>query len=95
MKIAGSDREWRTRLAPDSPVIGAELVLAARNEMAPTLEDIVVRRTPLGALGHPGVNGLARAAAIVGAELGWSADRQQREIACVDLFYGIEKALNT
>ena len=95
MKIAGSDREWRTRLAPESPVIGAELVLAARNEMAPTLEDIVVRRTPLGALGHPGVNGLARAAAIVGAELGWSADRQQREIACVDLFYGIEKALNT
>ena len=58
MEIAGSRREWKTRLAPDSPVIGAELVLAARKEMAPTLADIVIRRTPLGALGHPGEDAL-------------------------------------
>ena len=87
MEIAGTRQDWRTRLAPDSPVIGAELVLAARKEMAPTLADIVIRRTPLGALGHPGDAALARAAAIVGGELGWSDERRQQEIAAVDLFY--------
>jgi glycerol-3-phosphate dehydrogenase len=79
--------DWRNRLAPDSPVIGAELVLAARKEMAPTLADAVIRRTPLGALGHPGDPALARAAAIVGAELGWSDQRRQQEITAVDAFY--------
>ena len=87
MEIAGHRQEWRTRLAPDSPVIGAELVLAARKEMAPTLADIVIRRTPLGALGHPGDDAVARAAKIVGDELGWSEDRRREEIAAVDAFY--------
>jgi glycerol-3-phosphate dehydrogenase len=93
MEIAGNHREWKTRLAPDSPVIGAELVLAARKEMAPTLADIVIRRTPLGALGHPGVAALTRAAAIVGAELGWTEDQRQREIAAVDRFYDLPHAI--
>jgi glycerol-3-phosphate dehydrogenase len=87
MEIAGGRPDWRIRLAHDSPVIGAELVLAARKEMAPTLADIVIRRTPLGALGHPGEAALSRAAAIVAAELGWSDDRRQQEIAGVDAFY--------
>lgn len=87
MEIAGTRADWRTRLAPDSPVIGAELVLAARKEMAPTLADVVIRRTPLGALGHPGYAAVARAAAIVGGELGWSDERRQQEIAAVDAFY--------
>ena len=95
MEIAASRPDWRTRLAPDSPVIGAELVLAARKEMAPTLADAVIRRTPLGALGHPGADALARAAAIVGAELGWSDVHRGQEIAAVDAFYGIVNALNT
>jgi glycerol-3-phosphate dehydrogenase len=95
MEIAGDRPDWRTRVAPDSPVIGAELVLAARREMAPTLADIVIRRTPLGALGYPGDEPLARAAAIVGRELQWPADRQREEIAAVQRFYGIVNALKT
>ena len=87
MEIAGTRADWRTRLAPDSPVIGAELVLAARKEMAPKLADAVIRRTPLGALGHPGDPALNRAAAIVGGELGWSAERKLQEIATVTEFY--------
>src|SRR6185436_16552318 len=39
MEIATPRPDWRTRIAPGSPVIGAELVLAARKEMAPTLAD--------------------------------------------------------
>ena len=87
MEIAAGRPDWRVRIAPDSPVIGAELVLAARKEMAPTLADCVIRRTPLGALGHPGTEPLAIAAAIVGGELGWSEDRRREEIAAVDAFY--------
>jgi glycerol-3-phosphate dehydrogenase len=87
MEIAGTRSDWRTRLAPDSPVIGAELVLAARKEMAPTLADAVIRRTPLGALGYPGDPALDRAAAIVGGELGWSDERRRDEITAVTRFY--------
>ena len=87
MDVASPRPEWRTRIAPDSPVIGAELVLAARKEMAVTLADAVIRRTPLGALGYPGDGPVARAAAIVGAELGWSEERRRQEIAGVKAFY--------
>jgi glycerol-3-phosphate dehydrogenase len=95
MELAADRPDWRTRIAHDSPVIGAELVLAARKEMAPTLADIVIRRTPLGALGCPDDNALARAAAIAGRELGWSSARQGEEIAAVRRFYGIVNALKT
>jgi glycerol-3-phosphate dehydrogenase len=87
LELASGRPEWRTRVAAESPVIGAELVLAARSEMALTLADAVIRRTPIGALGDPGDAALERAAAIVGAELGWSADRQHEEIAAVQMFY--------
>jgi glycerol-3-phosphate dehydrogenase len=89
MDIATPRPEWRTRIAPDSPVIGAQLVLAARKEMAVTLADAVIRRTPLGALGYPGDAPVARAAAIVGAELGWSEERRREEIAGVKAFYRV------
>ena len=95
MEIAGTRADLKTRLAADSPVIGAELVMAARREMAPTLADAVIRRTPLGALGHPGDEAVTRAADIVGAELGWDEARRREEIAAVDAFYGTWKALKT
>jgi glycerol-3-phosphate dehydrogenase len=95
LEIAADRPEWRTRIARDFPVIGAQLVWAARHEMAITLADAMIRRTPLGALGDPGEAAAARAAAIVGAELGWSADQRRREIAAVRGFYGIVKASNT
>src|SRR5204863_7795753 len=86
IELAADRPDWRTRIAHDSPVIGAELVLAARKEMAPTLADIVVRRTPLGALGYPGDGPVARAAAIVGGELKWPDGRRRDEIAAVQRF---------
>jgi glycerol-3-phosphate dehydrogenase len=70
-------------------VIGAELVWAVRKEMAITLADAVIRRTPLGALGYPGDEVVERAAALVGGELHWSQERREREIADVRKFYVI------
>jgi glycerol-3-phosphate dehydrogenase len=87
MDLAANRPDWRTRIARDSPVIGAELILAARKEMAPTLADIVIRRTPLGVLGYPGDIAVERAATIAGAELRWSDERTREEIALVRQFY--------
>ena len=87
LELADGQPLWRSRVAAGSPVIGAELVLAARKEMAVTLADAVIRRTPLGALGHPGAEALGRAAALVGAELGWNDNRRSLESAAVDEFY--------
>jgi glycerol-3-phosphate dehydrogenase len=55
--------------------------------MAVTLEDAVVRRTPLGALGYPGDEAAQRAAAVVGSELGWDHDRQRLEVESLRRFY--------
>jgi len=94
IELAADRPDWRTRIAHDSPVIGAELVLAARKEMAPTLADVVVRRTPVGALGYPGDEAVARAAAIVGTELNWSEERRREEIASVRSFFGVATAIH-
>jgi hypothetical protein len=51
------------------------------------LSDAAVRRTPLGAVGFPGEAAAARAAEIVGAELGWSLDRKREEIEAFRRFY--------
>jgi glycerol-3-phosphate dehydrogenase len=87
IEIAESRPDLRKRVARDSPVIGAQLVLAARSEMAVTLSDALIRRTPVGALGYPGEEAVAYGAEIVGAELHWSADRKQAEIDAVRAFY--------
>jgi glycerol-3-phosphate dehydrogenase len=76
-----------TRLSGDCPVIGAEIAWAARHEMAVTLADAVVRRTPLGALGDPGELAVGRAASIMAAELGWTADRRAAEISDLQNFF--------
>ena len=85
---SATDRpDLRSPIADDSPVIGAQLAWAVRHEMALTLCDAAVRRTPLGAVGFPGQAAAERAADIVGAELGWSADRKQEEIETLRRFY--------
>ncbi len=76
-------------MVEDSPVIGAELVWAVRHEMALTLNDAVVRRTPLGALGYPGDAAAHRAAEIVGTELGWSDEQRRKELDALRAFYRI------
>lgn len=75
------------RMSETSPVIGAELAWAARHEMVVTLADAVLRRTPLGSMGHPGNEAIARAAGIVGRELGWADDRIRSEAAAFARFY--------
>jgi glycerol-3-phosphate dehydrogenase len=76
-------------LAPSCQVTGAEIVQAVRDEMAVTLADALVRRTGAGAGGHPGQDAARAAAAIMAAELGWSAAQVDRELQAFDSFYSV------
>ena len=87
IETAAAHPEWRLRLSDPSPVIAAQVAWAVRNEMALTLRDGVLRRTPLGALGHPGDAAAERAASIMAAELGWSAERKRQELEALRAFY--------
>jgi glycerol-3-phosphate dehydrogenase len=86
-KLARSPVPCQTAATPLPYKPEVEILDAVRNEMVVTLADAVLRRTPLGALGYPGDEEVARVAAIVGAELGWSPERTQQEIADVRRFY--------
>ena len=68
-------------------VIGAEILYAARAEMALKLGDAVIRRTEAGAAGHPGTDALERAALIMSRALGWDDTRTRNEIDEVENFY--------
>jgi glycerol-3-phosphate dehydrogenase len=68
---------------------------AVRDEMALTLCDVVLRRTPLGATGYPGDAAVERAADVVGSEMAWQPDQRRAEIDAVKAFYGTVNALKT
>jgi glycerol-3-phosphate dehydrogenase len=67
-----------------STTLRAEIVHAARREMAVRLSDIVFRRTDLATGGHPGRDALEEAAGLAARELGWDAATRRSEIAAVE-----------
>ncbi|MGE3508361.1 MAG: FAD-dependent oxidoreductase [Vicinamibacterales bacterium] len=85
--LADERPDLAARVSHPAVVVAAQIVWAVRHEMAVTLADAVLRRTPLGALGHPGRPALMQAAAIMAAELGWDEARVSAEIDAVDAFY--------
>ena len=95
LALCEGQSDLTSRLAEGSPVIGAELVWAVRHEMAVTLADAVIRRTPLGALGYPGDKAVDRAADLVAGALGWSNDRRRSEVAALRRFYSAIFALTS
>jgi glycerol-3-phosphate dehydrogenase len=75
------------RVHAGSPVLRGEIDYAVTHAQAAHLADAVLRRTPLGAAGHPGPEALRHAADVMAAKLGWTADRIADEIAQVDAVY--------
>jgi glycerol-3-phosphate dehydrogenase len=71
------------RLSADAPMLRVEVLHAVREEMAVRLGDVAFRRTGLATLGDPGTPCLNRIADIMGAELGWTAERRAAEVAMV------------
>ncbi|HEX5475582.1 MAG TPA: FAD-dependent oxidoreductase [Vicinamibacterales bacterium] len=89
IELMAERSDWRMPLAAGRPNVGAEVVHTIRHEMAQTLADVVIRRTELGAAGHPGDDVVHAAARVAGEELGWSPQRSSDEIAAVNRFYEI------
>jgi len=80
MQYVESDPGLAKPLSTTTPEIGAQIKRAVIEEMAINLDDAVFRRTGLGTLGHPGVLALAKAADIMGQELGWSEMEKSQQI---------------
>jgi glycerol-3-phosphate dehydrogenase len=87
LQIARDEPELGRPLGQKCEVIGAEILYAARHEMAVKLADALVRRTEAGAAGHPGADALDAAATIMARSYGWDAARTKNEIAEVEKFY--------
>jgi glycerol-3-phosphate dehydrogenase len=71
-------------VVPWRETIRGEVLFAVRHEMALRLDDVVRRRTSLGALGHPGHDALETCARIMAPELGWSDAVVAREVQHAD-----------
>jgi glycerol-3-phosphate dehydrogenase len=69
------------RVVPEAPFCLGEVVHAAKNEMARTLEDVFVRRVPLMYLAAPPAHRIRLAAQIMARRLGWSDERRDRAVA--------------
>lgn len=78
--LAQEDQALAQPLNSDGEVL-AQVIYAARFEMARTLNDIILRRTGLGTLGHPGGYALRAVARTAARELGWDRARRKEEIA--------------
>lgn len=88
--VAAGRHDLVTTVSTAARTIGAEIVHAIRHEMALNLTDIVIRRTALGAAGHPGDDAVRACARVAAAELGWDTARMQDEIAALDAFYALD-----
>lgn len=87
VRLAAQETDLARPLVEGSAPIAAEIVSVIRQEMAIHLSDILIRRTGLGAAGHPGAEIVAAAAGIAARELGWPEERTRQEIGAVDRFY--------
>ena len=82
LELARAEPSLATPLDADGE-IAAQAVYAVREEMARTLADVVLRRTGLGTLGHPGDEALGAIADVTARELGWDEAKKARELAQV------------
>jgi glycerol-3-phosphate dehydrogenase len=82
LALADQEPQWLQPLSPGGPAIRAEVVYAIREEMAQTIEDILLRR--VGVQFH-GWKEAAEAAPIVGQllarELSWSESQTRDAVA--------------
>jgi glycerol-3-phosphate dehydrogenase len=65
----------------------AQVRFALDQEMALTLEDVVMRRTSLGQFGRPDPAALEKVADMMAAHLDWNTDRKASEIASLNRLY--------
>jgi glycerol-3-phosphate dehydrogenase len=95
IELAREDERLRQPLIEELPHILAEVVYAARYEMAFTLADVMIRRTRLAMLA--GIEALKCAAIVADSmarELGWSEEQTERQIAQFTDEFALEFAVS-
>jgi glycerol-3-phosphate dehydrogenase len=85
LRLAQVDPTLTRRISPDLPDIAAEAAYAAGHEQAHTVADVLLRRTRLGLLDahrlcEPDAEGARVVADAMAGQLGWHADRVEREL---------------
>jgi glycerol-3-phosphate dehydrogenase len=81
-KIMRSDAALAERLVPVLPYTGAEVVWAARFEMARTVEDVLARRTrALFLNSKAAIQAAPKTAHLLAKELGYSAEWEAKQVA--------------
>jgi glycerol-3-phosphate dehydrogenase len=70
-------------LSASQSVLAAEVKYAIATTLPQTLDDIIFRRTELGAAGHPGDEAISLCCQIMGDALQWTAAKRQAEIDAV------------
>ncbi len=81
IRLMLDDERLRERLVADLPVVKAEVVYAARHELAVRLTDALTRRTRLAMLaGAASLEIAPTAAELMAAELGWDEEETARQL---------------
>ena len=83
LALADENESWKQPITEDGENIG-QIVYAIRNEMAFTLCDLLLRRTGIGLIGHPGEQKLLKIAEVVAQELNWDSQRKNDEIESIN-----------
>jgi glycerol-3-phosphate dehydrogenase len=78
--LAAEEAALAQPLASQTAAIGAEVVHAVRHEAARRLDDVIMRRTGLGAARWPGDAVVARASDLLARELRWSDAERAAEV---------------
>ena len=82
LDLARADPKLAAPIVPGRPDLLAEAVVAARREQARSVADVLLRRTRLAILAAPQLRdaeAVRPLAEVLGAELGWSAERVRAE----------------
>ncbi len=77
--IANNNEYLLKPLNPDGENL-AQVLFAIKNEMALSLSDILLRRTGIAQLGHPGKETLEKVAKLAAKELSWDHKKMELEI---------------
>ncbi len=91
LAVARNRPELLTDAGPTGD-IAAQAVFAVREEMALTLDDVVMRRTGIGQLGVPPAETLETVSRLMAGELGWDETRRRNEIAAIAPWYRTSEA---